>query len=272
MTPAEFKLYFQHTIGLSLLGIWSKKHNIQIKNNILDIPLLKANLFKIGVPTSIKDKYIFFACERDELNWLKRISWNRIILDPFKRKIVFISNRIEGDKENLPDVTEIALAISYENGKKVSIFNNIKKLSLKEFHIEDEQIILGKENFFELPLVILENEEQKYFNRNELRKYTTHADLLTGNITRTNYFKDNYVGDAVTTFTDSRLNYLTKTFNEKNFEGMVEDPSYFKSTPDDLKEFSQKDYDYEADWIKNRDKNNKKNLEKTNEKILEQWG
>ena len=278
MTPEEFKIYFKHTIGISLLGIWSKNNDVSIHENIIDIPFSKSHLFKIGIPTSIREKYLYLACERNELNWLKRIVWNRLIIDKFNKKIILISQRLEGDKENIPDVTEIAIAIPYENNKKIELLENQKKIGIKEFHIEEKNILIGKDIFSLIPIVFLENKNEKYFNHHELKKYTTHNDLITGNITRTNVFKAQYKGEIVNHFSDSRLNFLIKSFDEKNFEGMYEDPSYLKSTPEDLKEFSHKNYDYEAEWIKERNLNNntvfgkKEDLEKINEDILKRWG
>lgn len=276
MKKEEFRIYYNHTIGFTLLGNWCQKHKIPLENNIIKIPLNKSNLFCAGIPTGYKDKNIFIACEREEISWFRRILWNRMILDKFNKKIVFISQRIEGDKENLPDITEIALEIPYENAKKAFLFEVQKKVSLKEFYIDNGLIIVGKTKFFTIPIVIKENQEDGYFTRLEGKKYTTHKDLLNGNITKTNVFKTEYKGEVVNTFVDSKLNYLTKGFNEKNFEGMSE--YSIEKIPESYKEFINKDYNYEADWIKERNKNNQKvngkreNIEKINEDIINRWG
>lgn len=277
MKKEEFKDYFNHTIGFTLLGIWCQKNNIVLENNTVKIPLLKSNLFSVGIPSSYKDKNIFIACEREEINWFRRIKWNRMILDKFHKKIVFISQRIEGDKEKFPDITEIALEIPYENAKKAFLFEVQKRVSLKEYYIDNGQIIIGKTKYFTIPIIMLENEEDKYFSRLEGKKYTTHQDLLTGNITKTNVFKTEYKGEAINAFVDNRLNYLTKPFNEKNFEGMSE--YSLEKMPEGYKEFINKEYDYDADWIKERNKNNtrnmngkRENLDKINEDIINRWG
>lgn len=271
MEKEEFKIYFNHILGLTLFNVWCKKHQVTIKNNVVNIPIQKSHLFKIGLP--IFDKHIYLAAERDEINWLKRLVFNRLIVDTASKKLVLITQALEGDKENLPDVTEIAITIPYVSEKKVEFFLNEKRCCLKEFYIEEGEVVVSKDILFRIPVVVLDEKVDKYFNRNEQLRYTTLEDLISGNIARTNVFKANYQGDEVKRFADPSLNRLLKKFDIKDYEGAFEKGTFI-SNPN-LNEFAQKEYDYDADWIKERDQANSakiKSDQKEAEKLMNQWG
>lgn len=221
--------YFDHCMGLKYLEIWLTKHNIKSEQKIINLPIEVSYLFKLGIPIYNNEKYLYIAAELEEINWLKRIQWSRLIVDQFYKRLVLVSKKMEGDKRNFSDIPSFCLYIPYLSQDKVSILSNSKNIGIKEFFIEDGEIIITKKLLQVIPLVHKDNSEEQYFTDFELEKHFNHNDLVNGMIVNTNKFNVAFVGDTINSFSDSNLNFLTQS--KENRSDLKE------NTPDYLKDF-----------------------------------
>lgn len=234
--PAEFKQYFNNIIGMNFLNIWITSNNINQfneTNRLINIPLYLSNKFNLGIPKFKQDEMIYLTSEREEANWLKRITWQRCVVDEENLNLYLISKRIFGDNEKLPDIPEICLKFELDSVAKIEILKKQSKICFREMFIEDQELLISSKKHWVIPIKFQEVINDNVLNNYEKQNYNSFKDIVSGLISNTNVSYTEYKGDGNITFFDKSISkgFLSQNFDENDIvqEGGRQTPDYIKN-------------------------------------------
>lgn len=274
LSPEQFRAYFIHVLGVNFLNVWlseqsnSLKFDVDRNEAILD--LYASNRFYLISPRR-NERFYALGGERDILNWLGRINWSRVVLNPFTRTISFASKRMDGDKKRLPDIEVFTLTFKFDSLKKLKCLKNERFLNIKEIFFEDATMIISAPKVKKLPIVLITEQAETYhiYTREETLPVTTTEDIKRGTVQRKNsVFSSIFKGDVG--HIPGNLAWMTKPFNESSVnEGLKAYGESIKSSSY-LAEFAKKEYDY-GDWYEQNIAANEEDRHKNNQKFASMW-
>ena len=250
MEQEQFKYYFNHVLGINLFNIWCNKNNPTITSadgiTCFDIPLHLNNKFCIRLKMKQNKFEVYFAAERDEFCWLKRIDWERFVLDINNNTLYLVSQFVQGDFEKVPDFATFMLKFHFDFKNKIKVFKKLRNVQFKELLIDDEEILLS-DTKKSVPLYLFKNDGSRMLERKHYQKANTFKNIIERNIQKSfAYANTQYKeGTFPTVIADSNLRALLEPFDErKAAEQAKQLGTNFEVMPDFIRDITNKDFDY----------------------------
>lgn len=198
--------YLKHAAGLYSLLSWLNKNQengipYTMQNQVIKIGILASRDFSIGISKNkIKkvSKTPFLACQSKESEWISLISWKSVITREHDLSIYIISEHVEGDGNEYPDLPPFALALDFDHYDKISLVRGFQYLEAREYYMNDldELKINFHKALFKLFIINLP-EEANIFDKSIFEKIESYDNLLNKKIQKHNMKYDNYVPDYV---------------------------------------------------------------------------
>lgn len=230
---SDYSQYFEHSVGITNLMNWLARwqkfnKSYDITQTTIELGDLISGRFAIGVPKNKSfGKNVFICIQPEELLWAKSIKWSRLVIKEGSNKLYLVSERVEGDSENIPDIPAFAISLNFDSDEKISFLRAQKNIDFRELWYDEQkqQRISRSLPLWTLPLGII-SLDADVISEDEYKVKHTFNELLNNKINKTNRDNSHFVGNQAIV-QDPELKKLIESFDSNTVPKVrVDDDKY----------------------------------------------
>lgn len=155
--------YLLHSAGLYKLFAWLDFNQKQgmpfnVERQIMYAGPIVSKYFAIGIAKSKLKKISktpFLACQTSEAMWFSLIKWKTVIIREKDLNLYFVTEEIQGDGIDYPDIPQFAFALKMDHVDKINLIKGFQYLEGREYFVDDESKV--KINFHKVLFKLMVN-------------------------------------------------------------------------------------------------------------------